>query len=301
VLDEEAFLKQAWLVHEEREKMLFDAIEKTKRGTVVCVFDITDRLQHMFFRYLDPDHPANEGKDTTVHRDAIRNLYVEMDRLVGRVMDSLDEDSVLVVMSDHGFKPFKRGVNLNSWLHQNGYLVLKEEPSGKEWFEGVDWSKTRAYAVGFGGIYLNVKGRESQGIVAPGYGAYDLKREIIGRLKGLVDPERDAVAIKEVYDTQEVFSGPYVHEGPNLIVGFSVGYRVSWTCATGAVTPHVFEDNTKSWSGDHTVNPPDVPGILFVNRPVSEEDPGIMDIGPSVLDLFGVPVPDYFEGKPIIQ
>jgi predicted AlkP superfamily phosphohydrolase/phosphomutase len=301
VLDEDAFLKQAYMVHDERERMFFDAIEKTKRGAVVCVFDITDRLQHMFFRYLDPNHPANEGKDTTVHRHAIRDLYIEMDKLVGRVIDSTDDQTVLVVMSDHGFKPFRRGVNLNSWLHQNGYLVLEQEPSGREWFEGVDWSRTRAYAVGFGGIYLNLRGRESQGIVAPGAEAEELKREIITGLRGLVDPETQKVAVKEVYDTRKVFSGPYVGEGPNLIVGFSVGYRVSWTCATGAVTGHVFEDNTRSWSGDHTVNPPDVPGILFTNRAVSESDPGIMDIGPSILDLFGVPVPDYFDGKPIIQ
>ncbi|UCF38746.1 MAG: alkaline phosphatase family protein [Acidobacteriota bacterium] len=300
VLDEEAFLKQAYLVHAERERMLFDAIEKTRRGAVVCVFDITDRLQHMFFRYLDPDHPANVGKDVTEHKNAIRDLYVEMDKLVGRVMDSVDDETALVVMSDHGFKPFKRGVNLNTWLHQNGYLVLKGEATGAEWFEGVDWERTRAYAVGFGGIYLNIKGREAQGIVERGEESKQLKQEIIEGLTGLVDPEHDRSAIRAVYDTREVFSGPYVGEGPNLVVGFSVGYRVSWTCATGAVTSEVFEDNTRSWSGDHTVNPPDVPGILFANRRIDSDDPSIMDIGPSVLDLFGVPVPEYCDGSPII-
>ena len=122
--------QQAWLIHEEREKQLFDALEKTRRGSVVCVFDITDRLQHMFWRYLEPDHPANAGKDVELHRDAIRELYTRMDDLVGRVMAEVGEDTPLVVMSDHGFKSFRRGVNLNSWLQQNGYMTLKD---GRPW------------------------------------------------------------------------------------------------------------------------------------------------------------------------
>ena len=130
--------------------------------------------------------------------------------------------------------------------------------------------------------------------------AQQLCDEIAEGLTGLVDTAEDSIAIKAVYKTREVFSGPYVGEGPNLIVGFSVGYRISWTCATGAVRGQIFEDNTKSWSGDHTVNPPDVPGILLSNRPLQSENPSIMDIGPSVLDLFGVPVPEYCDGKPII-
>ena len=169
VVDEDAFLKQTYLIHEEREKMFFDALDKTNRGAVVCVFDITDRLQHMFFRHLDENHPANRGRDNTTHRQAIRTLYQEMDDLVGRTLERLDDDTVLIVMSDHGFKPFRRGVNLNSWLYSNGFLALRNGgPTGADMFQDVDWSKTKAYAVGFGGIYLNLAGREDQGIVAPG-------------------------------------------------------------------------------------------------------------------------------------
>jgi len=189
VLDEEAFLKQAYMIHEERERMFFDALEKTRRGVVVCVFDITDRLQHMFWRYLEADHPANHGKDVKRHRDAIRDLYQKMDDLVGRVVETLTEDTVLMVMSDHGFKSFKRGVNLNSWLHQNGYLAVKDRPTGSEWFQDVDWSQTRAFALGLGGIYLNLAGREAQGTVKPGEDAQALKREIIQGLRKLYDEE----------------------------------------------------------------------------------------------------------------
>lgn len=300
VLDEEAFLKQAWSVHEERERMFFDAVAKTRQGAVVCVFDITDRLQHMFWRYLEPDHPANAGKDVRRHADAIRNLYQRMDDLVGRLLDKVDDETAVFVMSDHGFNAFRRGVNLNSWLHQSGYLTTKAAPTGREWFAEVDWSRTRAYAVGLGGIYLNLKGRESDGIVEPGAEAAALKKEIQTELRDLRDPKDKQAAVGNVYDTGEAYHGPYVQEGPDLIVGFNHGYRVSWSCATAAVTPEVFEDNTKSWSGDHCMNPPDMPGILFSNREIKEPNPSIMDLGPTVLDLFGVPAPAYCDGKSLM-
>ncbi len=302
VLDEEAFLKQAWLIHDERERQFFDAIEKTRRGAVVCVFDITDRLQHMFFRYLDSDHPANRGKDVEVHKDAIRDLYKRMDDLVGRTMATLGDDSTLMVMSDHGFKPFRRGVNLNAWLRENGYLVTAATPPDgsleDQWYQTVDWSKTRAYAVGLGGIYLNIKERRPQGIVDAGNEAAALRSEIREKLRRLPDETLGAIAVAEVYDCTEIYSGPYVKEAPDLFVGFSVGYRASWGCATGKVGGAVLEDNTKSWSGDHCMNPPDVPGIFFCNKKLDVDTVDIMDIGPTVLDLFGVPVPGWCDGKP---
>ena len=211
VLDEEAFLKQAYLIHEERERMFFDALEKTRRGVVVCVFDITDRLQHMFWRYLEADHPANSGKDVHRHRDAIRDLYKKMDDLVGRVLETLPEDTVLMVMSDHGFKSFKRGVNLNTWLHQNGYLAVKDRPTGREWFQDVDWTQTRAYALGLGGIYLNMAGREAQGTVKPGEDAQALKREIIQGLRKLHDEKWSTGAVGVVHHNsreRELRRGP---------------------------------------------------------------------------------------------
>jgi len=300
VLDEEAFLEQAYLIHQERERMLFDAVEKTTRGAVACVFDITDRVQHMFWRYLEDDHPANAGKDPEKYRDVIPTMYQKMDKLVGRVMEKIQDKDVLVVMSDHGFKSFRRGVNLNTWLYQNGYLALTQSPTGAEWFHDVDWSRSRAYAVGLGGIYLNLKGREARGTVLPGTEEKSLKQELIGRLRGLGDNERGAVAIDEVYDTHETYRGPYVQDAPDLIVGFSRGYRVSWTCATGAVTEDVFEDNVKAWSGDHCINPQEVPGVLFCNRKVGAGRAHIMDIGPTVLDLFGIQVPSYCDGKSLM-
>jgi predicted AlkP superfamily phosphohydrolase/phosphomutase len=297
VVDEDAFLKQTYLIHEERERMFFDAIDKTSRGAVVCVFDITDRLQHMFFRHLDENHPANRGRDNTTHRDAIRTLYQQMDELVGRTMERLDDDTVLIVMSDHGFKPFRRGVNLNSWLYKQGFLALKNGgPTGADMFQDVDWSKSRAYAVGFGGIYINQVGREAKGIVEPGEETARTKREIRDRLLQLYDEKEQTQPVREVYDSNEVYSGPYVDEAPDLIVGFRPGHRVGWSSVTGGVSEDVIEDNVRPWSGDHNFNPPDVPGMLFVNRKITATNPNIMDIGPTVLDLFGVKVPPQCDG-----
>src|SRR6266571_1592040 len=169
VLDDQAFLDQCYSNHEDRERMFFDALDKTRDGLCACVFDTTDRVQHMFWRYLEEDHPASRGIPKEQRPNVIEDLYTRMDRLVGRVMEQIDGNTLLLVISDHGFKSFARGVNLNAWLHQNGYLTLK---SGKtesgDWFEDVDWSKTRAYTMGLNGIYLNLKGREREGIVQSG-------------------------------------------------------------------------------------------------------------------------------------
>jgi predicted AlkP superfamily phosphohydrolase/phosphomutase len=304
VLDEQAFLDQAYLIHEEREAQFFDALEKTRRGLVCCVFDITDRVQHMFWRYLESDHPANEGKDTQQHRDVIPQLYRDMDELLGRVVEKVakEKNTVLMVMSDHGFKPFRRGVNLNTWLYRNGYLVLKgEKPTEAEWYQDVDWDKTRAYAVGLGGIYLNVKGQMTRGIVEPGEEEKRLRQEIAGKLRGLRDEAYDAPAVAEVYDTREIYEGPYVREAPDLFVGFHVGWRASWNCATGKIDEEIFDDNVKSWSGDHCMNPPDVPGIFFCNEKLKvKERIHIQDIGPTVLDLFGVRIPPYCDGRSVM-
>ena len=300
VLDEEEFLKQTYLIHEERERMFFDALEKSTRGAVVCVFDTTDRIQHMFWRYLEEDHPANRQKDVEKYRNVIKELYKNMDDLIGRVMAKLKDDALLIVMSDHGFNSFKRGVNLNSWLYKNGYLSVKDKPTGAEWFRDVEWTKTKAYALGLGGIYLNLAGREGKGIVQPGEEEQKIKQEIIERLRGLYDEKENVGAVGDIYDCKQIYKGPYVREAPDLVVGFNVGYRASWGCATGAVSEEVFEDNEKSWSGDHCVNPIDVPGILFCNRKITPDEPSIMDIGPTVLDLFGVPIPAYCDGKSLM-
>jgi predicted AlkP superfamily phosphohydrolase/phosphomutase len=300
IIDEAQFIEQSYLINEEREKMLFNELDKVRKGAVVCVFDITDRIQHMLWRYIDPDHPANRDKESDAHKDAIEKLYVKVDEIVGKLEAYIDDRTAFIVLSDHGFKSFRRGVNLNSWLKREGYLYLKNGDESGEWFEGVDWSRTKAYALGLGGIYVNLKGRESQGIVDPA-DLPNLVMELKDLLQGMTDEATGKVAIKTVYDAREEYTGPYVAEGPDLIIGYNAGYRASWEGVTGRVTGEVFDDNTKAWSGDHCIDPECVPAVLISNRRIVTENPSIQDIAPSVLKLFGVPVPPYMDGRPVIE
>jgi len=288
VIDEKAFLEQTYLTHAERESMFLNALERTRRGVVACVFDATDRVQHMFYR----QGPGG----------AIEELYRRADGLVGKTLEYVDAATVLFVLSDHGFTAFRRGVNLNTWFHQNGYLALKNGAGESgPYFEGVDWSRTKAYALGLSGVYLNVKGRESAGIVEPGAEADALERELVGKLSKMRDEELGETAIREAYATKSLYKGPYLEAGPDLIIGYNAGYRTAWDAATGKVGRKVIEDNRKAWSGDHSVDPVLVPGVLFSNRRIDSEDPGIEDLAPTALELFGIERPEWMEGKPVFR
>ena len=213
-------------------------------------------------------------------------------------MEQIEGDTLLLVVSDHGFKSFARCVNVNAWLHQNGYIALKSGKSESgDWFEDVDWSRTRAYTMGLNGLYLNVKGRERQGIVLPGADAEALKQELRAKLDGLTDPASGKAGITNVFDCEDTYAGPYLDNAPDLIVGYAAGFRASWDSVMGKVTTQIFEDNLKAWSGDHCIDPRLVPGVLFSNRKITDEKPAIVDVAPTMLKLFGVALPGNLDGK----
>ncbi len=320
VIDEKAFLEQAYLTHAEREKMFFSALERTRRGVVACVFDATDRVQHMFYRHLSgepvtsmrggqPDGPTCNSPSRPAPRErlngaggAIEDLYRRADALVGKTLRYVDDRTVLFVLSDHGFTSFRRGVNLNTWLYRNGYLALANGASESgPYFHGVDWGRTRAYALGLSGLYVNLKGREAAGIVEPGADEAALIQELAAKLSNLRDDESGEVAIRQAYPTRSLYRGPYLDAAPDLIIGYNDGYRISWDAATGKAGPSVIEDNLKAWSGDHCVDPPLVPGVLFSNRNIHSQDPGIEDLAPTALALFGIDPPEWMEGKPVFD
>ena len=301
-LSEEAFLELTYSNHKEWEDMMFNAIEKTRKGLVTCVFETTDSIQHMFWRYLDNAHPALRSGQTKMSSQVIEELYSKMDTLVGKVLEKLDEHSALIIMSDHGFKSFRRGVNLNSWLYLEGYLSLKDgKKKSEEWFKDVDWNRTRVYALGLGGIYINQKSRETHGIVNPDQETKALKKELLEKLDGLNDKDKNSVAINKVFDRDELPPGPYIDNCPDLVVGYNEGYRVSWDSVTGKVNNTVFEDNTKAWSGDHCIDPRIVPGVFFSTLKINTAYPSIIDIAPTVLELFGLDVPSHMDGQALIH
>ncbi len=296
VVDDETFLTQTWDIDVERQRMFFAALDRLDTGALVCVFDATDRVQHMFWRDLDPAHPAHRnGRARTPN--AIEEQYGRNDEFLGQVMARMRPDDLLMVLSDHGFSSFRRGVNLNRWLLDHGYLVLKPDGDpAAEWLTGVDWSRTRAYAMGLTGIFLNVAGRERHGIVAPAAAAA-LKAEIIAGLESVADAASGARVIKSVHDSEQAYDGPYVDRAPDLLVGYNSGYRVSWDCASGIVAGALLSDNTRPWSGDHCIDASLVPGIFFSSAPIDAKDPAITDFAPTALWLFGLDAPPHMQGR----
>lgn len=296
VIDETAFLEQVESLHAEREAMLLESLRRSRDGVVVCVFDGSDRVQHMFYRSRDSEHPANRTLHCE-HPGAIEAAYRRADDTVGRVVGELNEGDVLLVLSDHGFCSFRRGVDLNAWLRDAGYLHLKEGHTGEPWMVDVDWSRTTAYALGLSGLFINLRGREGRGIVEPGKEYEALKGELVEALTGLVDTDKGSIAVERAYDTASYYEGPYAGEGPDLLVGYAEGYRVSWTTARGETAAEVFSDNDRRWSGDHCVEPSLVPGVLFSNVPLGVADPGLTDVPVTILSLLGVDAPAYMRGR----
>lgn len=290
VIDEDQFLEQTHAIHDERERMFWSELEKIRRGLVVCVFDGTDRIQHMFYRFLDKDHPAARGFDVDKYKNAIRDIYVRCDHMLGKYLDQKKDDEEIFVVSDHGFCSFRRCMNVNSWLRDEGYLVMKEgKQTSGDFFVDVDWEKSRAYGLGLTGLFVNIKGREAKGIVERSDAAA-LKAEIVKKLLALRDPaENDAVVVTGAWDAQNVFGvAPFVDNCPDVLIGFNKGYRVSWETVTGTATEEVFSDNIKAWAGDHCVDPRHVPGAIYTSMQLTCENPRLMDIGPTILELFGV-------------
>ena len=219
VLDDDAFLRQCHDIHAEREAMFLNALRRTRHGLCACVFDLTDRVQHTFMRNVESPPLSTEHPPSPI--DA---AYELCDATLGRVMERLGPQDLFFVLSDHGFTSFRRGVNVNAWLRDQGYLVLRADAGSEEYLRNVDWSQTRAYSFGLAGIYLNLAGRESQGIVPRGEAAQALKGEIAAKLAKLADPATGQPIVCEVYDSAATYSGPYVERAPDLIVGWRSGY-----------------------------------------------------------------------------
>jgi predicted AlkP superfamily phosphohydrolase/phosphomutase len=206
-------------------------------------------------------------------------------------------------LSDHGFAPYYRSFNLNTWLLNNGYITMKSEPSADESlpFANVDWSRTRAYGMGLNGLYVNLRGRERDGIVQPGAEADALVKEIKDKLLAVRDPENGLPVITRMDRASEVYQGPYALQGPDLLVGYNRGYRAGWKTILGAFPSDVLEDNTNAWSGDHCMDYTLVPGVLLSNRKIDAETPALTDIAPTILAEFGIAKSQGMMGQSVFQ
>jgi predicted AlkP superfamily phosphohydrolase/phosphomutase len=303
--DEGAYLAQCEDAWREREAMMVRELERFDAGLFYCLFDTPDRVQHMLWRFREPGHPANRGRDPDpACCGAIEEHYRRGDDVVGRALEFADDQTLFIVLSDHGFNSFRRGFHLNKWLYDRGLLALRAgvEPGEEagDLLRGVDWDRTRAYGIGLSGLYLNLRGREERGTVAPEE-AEALKATIARELGGLTDAEGSAVAVRSALPREQVYKGLYVAEAPDLIVNCAAGYRISWGSSLGGVAAggH-FEDNTRKWAGDHIIDPALVPGVLLMNRPFRGEGAGLVDLAPTLLAALGLPADPDMEGRSLL-
>ncbi|MFH0981591.1 MAG: alkaline phosphatase family protein [Planctomycetota bacterium] len=296
ILSRPQFLDQAELVYQERMKLLDYALERYPSGFLFFYYGGTDLIGHMFWGARTPNHPALTSEDQQRYAHEIERVYQDADRALGKVLDRCPDATILVI-SDHGFDTFTRGFNLNTWLLQNGYLKRLDD-SAFGLALNIDFAQTRAYGLGINGLYVNLMGREKRGIVDPA-DKQALLDEVREKLLAVVDPKTGEKVIKEVYQCDRVYSGPYVSIGPDLQVGYNHSYRGSWDTVLGGVPAEVMVDNTDAWCADHCIATDLVPGILLANRPIRAERPSLLDIAPTILAEYGVPVPAEMEGRSV--
>jgi len=305
-LMEDAFIEQAGVVLKEKKAMLDYEMKNFKSGILMGYFESPDIIQHMFWRYIDTQHPQYKANQPQAYRTVIYDWYQKMDSILGDVMSNMSEENdIIIVMSDHGMDTFRRSAHINSWLKENGYLFMDKDhkDADGEFLIGIDWSKTKAYSLGFGAIYINQEGRDQKGSVKPGEETDALKEEISKKLMIWTDAKNKQKIINKVYDGTKIFWGDYANEAPDLFIGFKLGYRASWQTALGAAPKGLIEDNLKKWSGTHLNDPALVPGVFFTNKKIAKEDVSILDIAPTVLSHIGYNNEELvaidFDGKPI--
>lgn len=306
IFDDDDYQSQVKLVQEDATAMLDLALTRFGPGDMTFMYLSDIDLQcHMLWRLGDPkhpgapDHPALEADREAVHEHGldVEEYYRDVDALLGQVVARVPENTLVVVMSDHGFQPFTRKVHLNSWLRDNGYLVLKDgKRTGQIALGDVDWSKTRAYGIGFNGLYLNVEGREAEGIVKPSE-ADALMAEISGKLEAWRDGDKRVV--RRAFRGSEIYTGERASEAPDMVVGYDAGYGCSDESTLGEIEEAVLEDNLSRWSGNHLMDPEVVPGVLLANKKLARTGYSLPDVTATLLGHYDVPLPDGMEGKDV--
>ena len=300
-IDDEGYVQQSDLVLQERLKQLGAELERfaaLESGLLFFYFNSPDQTCHMIWRNMDAGSPTHATSDLN-HTHRIRDVYAELDAAVGLAVQKAGPDATVMIMSDHGFAPWNRAFHLNTWLYNNGYLVLQDgyKPEDVEMLLGVDWWRTKAYAIGINGLYINQAGREQQGSVEPGSAREELIAELKIKLEAVVDPLDGRRAIKTADRADQVYHGDLRDTGPDIVVGYYRGWRGSNESALGCITAVEFEDNMLKWSGDHCIAADEVPGVLLANRPILRENPALIDMAPTILKLFGIePLPEMVGG-----
>ncbi len=306
------FLNDAFATMRKLSEITVGELKRDDPRLLVSIFTSTDNVSHMFYRLMDHRSPRYDPVQARKYGDAILEVYERMDQIVGEVEQAMEPGATLLIVSDHGFHSFRRGFNTNTWLVENGFMTLRNPGlqqkayslsdlfSKGSFFPNVDWSRTQAYSLGLGQIYLNLRGRERDGIVAPGPDASRLLQQIRAKLLAYRDPQTRQPVLQAVYFGSRIDRGAYLSKAPDLQLDFQPGYRTSWQTALGAIPPGIVVPNERKWSGDHcSSDPSNTKGIFFSSCPVVNTDPSITDIAPTVLEMFHVNPPQRLDGKPL--
>jgi len=300
IFDYDDFSSQSKNVLLERLRQFDYIFDKFKSGLLFFYFSSTDLNAHMFYNMIDPEHPNHVPELALKFANVIPSVYESLDEVVGKVLESVDQNTTLIVMSDHGFAPFRRSVHLNTWLKNEGYIKLLDESKQVEvdFFLNVDWSRTKVYGLGFNGLYVNLQGREYNGIIN-GRTKRTLLNKIAKKLLELRDPQNNAKIVDRVYFSEDIYSSQNLENAPDLIVGYSRGYRASWESTIGSFPLNWIEDNMDAWSGDHCMAAELVPGIILSNKKITLDNPKLYDLAPTILAEFGLNKSDQMVGKAI--
>ena len=293
VLSPSEFLAIVDRVIVETEQLFDRELARFRGGLLFVYLSSIDQASHVFWRSLDPDAPAADR----AHADVLPNLYRRVDDWIGRVAARLGPTTRLVVMSDHGFAPYRTKVHLNTFLAQRGYLsVLSKRGAGP--LGHVDWPRTQAYALGLNQVFVNLRGREANGAVDPAERELVLER-LERELLALRDPDSGLTAVTRV---DRPPPGRFGDRAPDLIVGYRRGFRSSDDSALGAVGDRVFEPNRDRWSGDHCMDPAGVPGVFFANAPLAAGPrPSLQDLAPTILRFFDITPPADLGGRALFS
>lgn len=290
IFDRDEFLAQATLSREEMIAQYHQVLADFRGGLLFYYMGSADQVSHMLWDTLDPTHPAYDAAEDARYADVIPAIYAELDAMVGYTLEHMPPDTTLVVMSDHGFTSWKRAFHLNSWLRDNGYLAVKDPNLEKDpgFYANVDWTRTRAYGLGINGLYVNLQGREKNGIV-PAAERDALMREIRDKLLAAVDPASgQPVATKVYLREQDFHDRGHLEVGPDVVVGYAKGVRCSGESSLGELTPEWIEDNLEDWPGDHLMDHDTVPGVLLTSRPLQKPAATLRDLAGAILAEFGI-------------
>jgi predicted AlkP superfamily phosphohydrolase/phosphomutase len=301
ILDDAGYVKQAELLLQEQLALFRYEWSRFRSGLFFFYVSSTDQDAHMLWRNMDKTHPMHKASDPR-YAGYLHHLYEEMDKMVGEVLPAADDRTLVLICSDHGFAQFGRQFHLNTWLRDQGYLSLRPEAEGrpKTSIMDIDWERTAAYGVGFNGLYINQEGREALGRVGPGKRA-DLVERLSRELEAIVDPETKTRPVAKVYRREEVCSGELTYEMPDLLVGYTPGYRAASSSVLGETERAIIDINPWPWSGDHSMACDLVPGCLFSSLPLKAEKPHIWDLPVTILDFFGIDKPEQMVGRSLLR